>query len=286
MRSPVVKSLQEYARGIIGGFLFSLPILYTMEVWWRGMVIGPSVQVVFLVITFILLLGYNRYAGLREDASWKEVIIDSVEEIGIGLMLATFFLWIIGVLDFRTMELPRIISMVVVETMTVAIGVSVGTAQLGDTGEEEGSGMAAVDSNRAMDMKTTPLPEQMILSLCASVLFAANIAPTEEVLQIAVAINPLKALLLCMVSILFSGVVLFFIAFKGSEGLQVHQEAGWKEIVPLTFMTYNVALISSAGALALFGQFEGVSFEIAVYQTVALGVASSLGATAGRLLLK
>jgi uncharacterized membrane protein len=83
MASPVIQSLQEYARGIIGGLLFSLPILYTMEVWWRGLVIDPSVQLLYLGITFSLLLGYNRYAGLRENASWKEIVIDSGAGAGI-----------------------------------------------------------------------------------------------------------------------------------------------------------------------------------------------------------
>ncbi|MDQ3135846.1 MAG: TIGR02587 family membrane protein, partial [Acidobacteriota bacterium] len=35
---PIKKSLQEYARGVAGGLLFSLPLLYTMEVWWMGVV--------------------------------------------------------------------------------------------------------------------------------------------------------------------------------------------------------------------------------------------------------
>ncbi|HEX4668040.1 MAG TPA: DUF2391 family protein, partial [Chthoniobacterales bacterium] len=31
-------SLREYARGIAGGLMFSLPLLYTMEVWWTGFI--------------------------------------------------------------------------------------------------------------------------------------------------------------------------------------------------------------------------------------------------------
>jgi Putative integral membrane protein (DUF2391) len=32
----ITKSLQEYGRGVAGGLMFSLPLLYTMEVWWAG----------------------------------------------------------------------------------------------------------------------------------------------------------------------------------------------------------------------------------------------------------
>ena len=41
MNMPVGNSLREYARGLAGGLMFSLPLLYTMEVWWRRFVIEP-----------------------------------------------------------------------------------------------------------------------------------------------------------------------------------------------------------------------------------------------------
>jgi len=72
--------------------LFSLPLLYTMEVWWAGFSIHPWRVVVTVLATLVLLLGYNRYAGLRSDASLLEVLIDSIEELGIGLLVATIVL--------------------------------------------------------------------------------------------------------------------------------------------------------------------------------------------------
>ncbi len=41
MNPPVSNSLREYARGMAGGLMFSLPLLYTMEVWWTGFVAEP-----------------------------------------------------------------------------------------------------------------------------------------------------------------------------------------------------------------------------------------------------
>ena len=74
----VAESLQEYGRGIAGGLLFSLPLLYTMEVWQTGLNAHPLRLLVAVAGTFLLLLGYNRHAGLRRDASMIEVVIDSV----------------------------------------------------------------------------------------------------------------------------------------------------------------------------------------------------------------
>lgn len=81
------ESLQEYARGAAGGLAFSLPLLYTMEVWWAGFTSHPWRLCLYVAATFLLLLGYNTYAGLRRDASFAEVAIDSVEELGLGIVV-------------------------------------------------------------------------------------------------------------------------------------------------------------------------------------------------------
>src|SRR5688572_32416900 len=93
---PVSKSLQEYARGVAGGLLFSLPLLYTMEVWWAGFTAHPFRLAAYVAATFALLLGYNYFVGLRRDSCFSEVVIDSVEEMGLGLAVALLILWLLG----------------------------------------------------------------------------------------------------------------------------------------------------------------------------------------------
>ena len=131
------ESLGEYGRGIAGGVMFSLPLLYTMEVWWAGLALHPWRMVIYVVFTFALLLLYNRFAGLRRDASLVEVAIDSVEEMGIGLVLAAAILWLTGRISGE-MDGLEILGKVAMEGMTVAIGVSVGTAQLSTPDEGDG----------------------------------------------------------------------------------------------------------------------------------------------------
>jgi DNA-3-methyladenine glycosylase I len=53
-----------------------------VEVWWAGFIAHPYRLIAYVLTTFILLLGYNRYSGLRLDSSMTEVAIDSVEEMG------------------------------------------------------------------------------------------------------------------------------------------------------------------------------------------------------------
>ena len=124
---PVSVSIREYARGAAGGLLFSLPLLYTMETWELGSLASPVRLIAGLSGTFVLLLGYNRYAGLRQEASVTEIAIDSIEELGLGLAGAACILWLLGRLT-SDMSPVEIVNRVVIQGLIGAIGVSIGTA--------------------------------------------------------------------------------------------------------------------------------------------------------------
>lgn len=271
----VGESIREYGRGIAGGLMFSLPLLFTMEVWWAGFSLHPGRMLVYAAFTFALLLLYNRFAGLRRDASLAEVAIDSVEEMGIGLVLAAAILWLTGRIspDMNGLE---ILGKVAMEGMTVAIGVSVGTAQLGtpDDGDE------GISSDETRDAY---LP-QVALALCGAVLFAANVAPTDEVSVIALESSPGKLLAISLFSILLGWLVLHYADFRGAgryvaRGSFILASRG-------IVTTYAISLLASAALLWFFGKLDGEPLFQCLARTVVLGLPAVLGASAGRLLLQ
>lgn len=278
VREPAVsKSLREYGRGVAGGLMFSLPLLYTMEVWWAGFMAHPYRLLAYVVVTFVLLLGYNRYAGLRRDSSMKEVAIDSVEEMGIGLLLAGLVLFLVGRI---TLEMPanEIVGLIVVEAMTVAIGVSIGTAQLGAGGKED-EGLKGSSSKNEIHFGG-----QMVLAFLGAVLFAANLAPTEEIVIIGIETSWLKLVGVAVFSLLIAYLILHYSDFKGAKEFV---SADHPTLILLgTVLTYAIALTAAAMILWFFGRFDDVTMYTALAQTVALGLAATLGASAGRLLLQ
>ncbi|MDQ2997602.1 MAG: TIGR02587 family membrane protein [Chloroflexota bacterium] len=292
---PVTKSLQEYGRGIAGGILFSLPLLYTMEVWWAGFSIHPWHLAAAVVMTLVLLLGYNRYAGLRSDAGMLEVLIDSIEELGIGLVIATTVLWLLGRIR-PDMPISEIAGKIIVESLIVAIGVSVGTAQLGGgegDGESESESDTGMDSSN--DASSSASPEQtagdpnsfagqLVLSFCGAILIAANVAPTEEIIMLAVEIESWRLLGLAFFSIILSALILHYSDFQSTQSLDPTH--GFFGVFCSTIITYAVALISSAMLLWFFGSFDGFALITCLAETIVLGVAAVLGASAGRLLLQ
>lgn len=281
----IANSLQEYGRGIAGGLLFSLPLLYTMEMWQAGITMHPLRMAAGLVATLVLLLGYNRYAGLRHDASWLEVAIDSFEELGLGIVLAVLILALLGRIA-PGMPPTEVLGKVAVEAMTMAIGVSIGTAQLGSP-DNNGEGVAAEQAAPAesgMEGDRPSFAGQLALGFCGAMLIASNVAPTEEIIKLAVELAPGYIFGLALVSLLLGALILFFSDFHGSKAITPHNNA--LSVIAAAMMNYAVALAASTAALWFFDSFDGFALATCIAEIVVLGVAATLGASAGRLLLQ
>lgn len=272
----IAESLREYGRGLAGGLIFSLPLLYTMEVWWEGFNAQPLRLLLYVLATFLLLLGYNRFAGLRRDASWTEVAIDSVEELGLGVVTSAVMLYAIGRIGPHT-TLAETVGQIVVEAGIVAIGFSVGTAQLG-SGDEEESGMAEDDDGQVH------FGGQLVVTFCGAVLFAANVAPTEEILVIAIETGPLRLLLLALISLALGALILYFTDFARAQRYSPVETK--RQALRGTIITYAIALGASAVILWFFGRFDDQAASIVISEIVVLGFPATLGASAGRLLLQ
>lgn len=277
-------STQEYARGIAGGLLFSFPVLFTMEVWWAGYKTQPFNLVIMMAATFLLLLAYNRYAGMRPGVAWKGIVIDSIEEMGIGLFISFSMLFLLNRIELSETSLDETMGKVIVEAMFVSIGVSIGTAQLGESTEglEEDSSLdesGAIGINRRSGKMAVAA-----LALCGSLIIGGNVAPTDEVVIIALKARPYDILAMAVASCLLCVLVIYCSDFKGSRRKEVKDLA-----YHMTFdicLNYMVALIASAFVLWYFGRFEGLCFWNIVAECVVLGVIASLGASAGRFLIK
>ena len=278
MAKEIEQSLSDYSRGIVGGLLFSLPLLYTMEVWWAGFVAGPGRLLVLLVATFVLLLGYNHFAGLRRDTEVLETAGEAVEEIGLGILLAALVLWLTGRIG-AGMGFREVLGKTLVESALVAIGVSVGKAQLGSGDRRRGQRQAS-ERDRPFG-----LVGHVVMGACGAMLVAGNVAPTEEVVVIAAESGSGKLLALLALSLVMTAAVLYHADLRGADR-KVGRPGGVGEVLAGTAVMYGVALVVSAAALWFFGRFAGVSPAMGVGLAVVLAFPGSLGASAGRVLLQ
>lgn len=270
---PISETLKEYGRGVAGGLVFSLPLLYTMEVWWTGFTASPLRLIAFVVTTFGLLMLYNRFAGMHEDATFWDVVLDSFEEMALGVLLSAGVLWMLGRINPDD-GFSEVVGKVVVEAMIAAIGVSVGTAQLG----------GQVDDDKKDDERANSFAAQIAIAVCGAFLIGANVAPTEEILMIAVESEPIRLFAIVLFSLVLSVIIVVHSDFRQSRPF-----SEFKGVQPWLFtpvVTYFVAVVTSSILLWFFGRFEGTHFEVALAQVVVLSLPSTLGASAGRLLIQ
>lgn len=268
----VSQSLHEYGRGIAGGILFSLPLLFTMEVWWAGFLLHPLRLIAYMLASFGVLLLYNRFAGLHQDASFGEVVIDSIEEMGIGLLIAAAVLFLLDRFDAE-MHWPEMAGMIVMEGMTVAIGVSIGTAQLGNPDGPE-NGMSDDEEN-----KRSGYLQRVAIAFCGAILIASNIAPTDEVTLLAMEMSAWGLVGTAVLSLGLGGFVLHFANFHRDSGRQPPSD--FHAVVS----TYAAALAAAAASLYFFGRYDGHPPFLCLGQTVVLSLPAVMGASAGRMLI-
>lgn len=274
-------SLKEYARGITGGLIFSLPLFYTMEMWWTAQSIPPYRLLAYILVTILLLMGYNRHAGLHAGASWTEIWTDSIEEIGLGLFLSLIVLQSLGQLDWHFINLNETMGKIIVQAMPVAIGISIGTAQLGTKMSAEKTDTSPPPQN---ELRDDSVSGRFILALCGSVVLAGNIAPTEEVKIIAVNSTIGSLIALIAESLLLGAVILFFSDFRGA--VSARKPPLVRTILLHTIPAYLASLCASVLMLWFFGQLSETGLFTCISSVIVLALPAMLGASAGRLLIK
>ena len=124
------------------------------------------------------------------------------------------------------------------EGLFIAVGVSVGTAQLSGGDDNGGS-----DSGSPQGRHQT-LSSELVLAVCGAVLIAANVAPTDEILFLASEMSPIQLLGTMSTSLMLAATLLYFSDFTGSARF-----AGTRALFGVahgTVITYAAALASSA----------------------------------------
>jgi putative integral membrane protein (TIGR02587 family) len=218
------------------------------------------------------------------------VAIDSIEEMGLGFIVGTVVLLVLGRI---TPEMPwsEIVGKIVLEAMVVAIGVSVGTAQLGDAANQGADSSDGEQSSQATDQGSVGAEQesrqvggQLVIACCGAMLFAANIAPTEEVRVIAAEISSWNLLALECLSLAICALILYYAEFRSARRFVPTNEA--PAVLVGTVVTYAVALVTSGLMLWFYGVFDELNPVTSLSQTVVLAFPAALGASAGRLLLE
>lgn len=265
---PLADSLRDYTRAGGGGLVIGLPLLYTMEVWFHAFLLPWWKILLLLGIAFAIVLGYNSVAGFRAERSIQQLVVDSISTIGLGVVIALVALLVLGRIDADT-SLRDAAGKVALEAIPVAFGASVAATQLSGREIQHRGGIG-------------PLARLMV-GAGGALLFALNVAPTEEIVLLGVQASPWLLLVVVASTLLLTFALVFFADFGGrsaerADGILARP---WSE----TVTSYAVSLAVAVLLLWAFGRTAGASLTALAGMSVILAAVASVGAAIARLLV-
>jgi len=262
---------QALARAFAGALIFSLPLLMTMEMWWLGFVMEPGRLALLLALFFPFLVALSWHCGFEPTFSWRDDIVDALVALAVGFACAVVVLALLGILE-RELVLHDFVGKLCVQAIPASIGALLAQTMLGQRKPEqvERGGSSAYAS-------------EIFIMAVGALFLAFNMAPTEEMLHIAVRISAWHALALILASLALMHAFVYSLAFRGQH--DPRGASATSLFLRFTVVGYIVALLLSAYLLWSFGRLEGLSLLNALKASVVLGLPASLGAAAARLIL-
>ena len=274
-------TLRHLVRAAGGGLLVGLPLLFTMEMWAHSFLL-PSWKILVLIgVAFVVVVGYNAVSGFRRDRTWTELLVDSVETMGIAAVVATIALLLLGRIGFET-GLRDAVGKIALEMIPIAFGVSLSGTQLASP--EDDPEDAADQGSTVADGNAAGAFARLFIAGGAGLLFALNVAPTEEPMLLGVEAPWWLLLLVIPATLAITFAVVFHADFRGGRSYEGGDSALDHPLTE-TLAAYAVSLLVSLLLLWSFGRTDGASWSAIVGQTIMLAVVASFGAAAGRLLI-
>jgi putative integral membrane protein (TIGR02587 family) len=275
--------LDDLVRGASGGFLFGIPLLYTMEVWWIGSSTRPPLMLLALLATFVVILLLNGTAGFRKSQGVRllDALMETVETIAIGLVCAAV---ILVLLREVTPSTPRmeLLGKVVFEGIPFALGVGLANQFLSGERNPNGNEGQNPPFQRAQDDLNETLSD-VGATLIGALIIAFNIAPTDEVTMLAAAISGPWLLLMIVASLLITYGIVFEAGFA-NQPKRYQQPGIFQGPLSETVAAYLVSLMAAAAMLFFFHQLDFQDpWSMWVSYILVLGLPASVGGAAGRL---
>ena len=280
---------RDLLRAIAAGSIVGIPLLYTMEMWWHGMIMSPWQQLVLLGATLLINFGFCLFSGFREEYSVTEAASEAVSAVGMGMVYSLGVLALIGEVTSGKLW-GDVMGKVVVETAPVSLGIAFANRQVRNRGGEDDGDAEDADGASAEDgadgdperLQLRQDLKELAISASGAMLFAYNLAPTEEIIQISSRLSDWQHLLIVAVSLVLAYMILFAAEFRERS---VHVRNWFQRPSVETVMAYAVSLLAAFVLLQLVGvpEVKG-NWPVAVEASVVLGLPAAVGASAGRLI--
>jgi putative integral membrane protein (TIGR02587 family) len=283
LTSHLPSSWYEEIRGIVrafsGAFLFGVPLLYTMEMWWIGEIARPIDLLRMLAVVLVANFGLVTAAGFKHGTSLFSHIEQTVTAVAVGALAGAAILLMMNQINADDAPLT-ILGKIVLQVLPLSIGASLasivfdgGKDREGDDDDEQGSRMPGVWHALFNDVGATAIGAMFI---------ASSIAPTEEVPTLAAKMQYAHLLALIGMTLVIGYIVVFASGFDPAA--KRDREHLFQHPATETALSYLVALVVSFAVRVLMKQVHADDPPAWVLtQTLVLGLPAMVGGAAGRI---
>ncbi len=255
-------------RGIAGGVLLGVPLLYTQETWLHGRSISPVIILAGLLGTFVINVALSYYVGFRPGRTHRP-IEDALVGMGLSVLLSALLLLLLDRVGQET-ALENVLGVVALTAIPVSIGFSIGVALAPRSGAERSEEIPSGGGD-------------LLVAAGGALVFALNIAPTEEPVLLAAELDGIRLGLLVVASLVVPYLMVFFAEFGGRDR-RVASDGATQGPLTETLLAYAVAFVVCAAMLAMFGRVDELN-GAATARVVTLAFPASIGAALGRMLI-
>jgi len=260
------------ARAFAGSVIFGLPLLMTMEMWWLGFHMPDWKLALLLALFFPFLVALSWHAGFEPTFSWRDDVVDALVAYAVGFVASAVVLALLGVLERQT-TLREAVGAVSLQAVPASVGALLAQTQLGQR-----------ETEQATRGGNTRYASELFVMAVGALFLAFNLAPTEEMLLIALRVEPWQAMLLLGFSLAAMHAFVYGVSFAGRSH-EARPGSVLSLLLRFTVTGYVLALALSAFMLWSFGRLDGLAPLDGLMVVVVLGFPAAIGAAAARLIL-
>ena len=271
------EELRGLVRAFSGAFLFGVPLLYTMEMWWLGDVAGPGHLLLVLGIALVANFGLVSAAGFKEGKSLFSRIEQTMDAVAVGAVGSSIVLLTLNQLNFDQPPLA-VLAKIVVQTLPLSIGASLAILVFDGDKSREGDD----DQGSRMSTWWHALLNDVGATAIGAAFISSNVAPTEEIPMLAARMEYWHLLALIGLTLLTGYIIVFASGFDPAA--KRDRQHLFQHPATETVLSYLVSLIVGFGVLAIMKQIgagDPPSFVLA--ETLVLALPAMVGGAAGRI---
>jgi putative integral membrane protein (TIGR02587 family) len=228
-------SAEDAMRGVAGGAILGVPLLYTQETWLHGRTVSPLLILAGLSATFAVNVALSHFVGFRPGRTHRPTE-DAVVGMGLSVLVAVLLLVLLERVG-SGMSFENVVGVTALTAIPVSLGFAVGSALAPKGGGEKAEEIPGGGGD-------------LLAAAAGALVFALNIAPTEEPILLAAELDGVRLSLLVVASLVLPYLMVFYAEFGGREQ-RVASDGATQGPLTETLLAYAVAFAVSAAMLAL-----------------------------------